>query len=126
MADPIRYRTIDDGDGNRTRCKVVLLNGFEGFVVRWTDSCTGCYESEDGHPVGEYDYDSKNHCAIGAGCKECGYTGKSRRVEWLPFDAEAYDAWWDKRWARRERLLSYFSRRRTRATMSPTEVSVAT
>jgi hypothetical protein len=114
MGELVRYRTVDNGDGKRTRHKVVLHHGFEGFVVRWTDSCSGCYETEDGHPVGEYDYDPKHNCAIGAGCEECGYTGKSRRAEWIPFDDqfEAYDAWWDKRWERREGLLRYFRKRK--------------
>lgn len=45
----------------------------------WTTSCSGCFETEDGHPVGDYPYDAKNHCHIGAGCPECGYTGKRKQ-----------------------------------------------
>ena len=44
----------------------------------WTQSCSGCFETEDGHPVGRYPWDKKHQCYIGAGCSECGYTGKRR------------------------------------------------
>lgn len=44
----------------------------------WTQSCSGCRETEDGYNVGEYPWDEKNKCWIGAGCSECGYTGKRR------------------------------------------------
>lgn len=44
----------------------------------WTTSCSGCFETEDGHPVGEYPWDAKAHCHVGGGCSECGYTGKRR------------------------------------------------
>jgi len=44
----------------------------------WTESCTGCRETEDGQNVGDYPWDSKAGCYIGAGCDECGYTGKRR------------------------------------------------
>lgn len=56
--------------------------GFGGqtlFVYQyWTESCTGCRETEDGHNVGHYPWDSKAGCYVGAGCEECGYTGKRR------------------------------------------------
>ncbi|WP_347815587.1 hypothetical protein [Pseudomonas sp. GD04042] len=38
-------------------------------------SCTGCYETEDGHPVGQYLYSKSLHCMLGAGCSECGGIG---------------------------------------------------
>lgn len=44
----------------------------------WTTSCSGCRETEDGHNVGHYEWDDKAKCYIGAGCSECGYTGKRR------------------------------------------------
>jgi hypothetical protein len=47
-------------------------------MAYFTHSCSGCFESEDGHPVGEYPWDDKAKCYVGAGCKECGYTGKRR------------------------------------------------
>jgi hypothetical protein len=53
--------------------------------VPWTDSCSGC--AELGECMGNahlYPYDSKTHCRIGAGCDECGYTGKRCRIEVLP------------------------------------------
>jgi hypothetical protein len=47
------------------------LNGGAGF---WR-TCTGCYESEDGHPVGDYPYSENLGCDLGAGCSECGGIG---------------------------------------------------
>ena len=38
-------------------------------------SCSGCYETEDGHPVGTYAYSSVLQCALGSGCSECGGLG---------------------------------------------------
>jgi hypothetical protein len=89
----IRYRR--DHEGNLH--KVVMHEGFEGFVVRWTDECTGCTEREDGHLVGEYGWDPKAKCTVGAGCDECGYTGKSRRAQWVAFDG-AYYEYEDRKW----------------------------
>jgi len=34
-------------------------------------SCTGCFESEDGHPVGNYPKHPKHRCYVGSGCREC-------------------------------------------------------
>lgn len=30
-------------------------------------------------------------CVVGAGCSECGYTGKRRSEVWVPFDMTAWD-----------------------------------
>ncbi|WP_264858167.1 hypothetical protein [Burkholderia cenocepacia] len=38
-------------------------------------TCSGCHESEDGHPVGEYPYSETLQCDLGAGCGECGGIG---------------------------------------------------
>lgn len=38
-------------------------------------SCTGCLESEDGHPIGDYPFDEKRGCLLGSGCRECGQRG---------------------------------------------------
>ena len=34
-------------------------------------SCSGCFESEDGNPVGDYPMHKNHGCVIGYGCKEC-------------------------------------------------------
>lgn len=82
----VRYRTHD---GRRYR--VVMREGFEGFVVRWTATCTGCFNTEDGQPVGcYYPFDDKAKCYVGAGCSECGGRGKVRQSHWIPFDAAAW------------------------------------
>lgn len=48
----------------------VMADG-DGF---WAP-CSGCYETEDGHPVGEYPYSSIFQCILGGGCRECGGLG---------------------------------------------------
>lgn len=37
--------------------------------------CSGCYETEDGHPVGRYPHSELFGCALGGGCSECGGIG---------------------------------------------------
>lgn len=86
-----RYRTIDLGDGEKTRVLVVEFRGHDGHIVRWTQACSGCHETNEGYETGYYPYDKKAQCYVGAGCGECGYTGKRRREEWVPFDPRAYD-----------------------------------
>lgn len=69
--------------------KVVDVDGVDHFVVRWTDSCPGCLEG--GEYMGraaDYPYDIKAGCHVGAGCDECGHTGKRRREELVPFNFE--------------------------------------
>lgn len=75
----------------RHRAKVVEFNGELGMEVRWTDSCSGCHETVDGQSMGCYPYDAKAKCEVGAGCEDCGYTGKSRRCEWVPLPPEALE-----------------------------------
>ncbi|MGF0333509.1 hypothetical protein [Ectopseudomonas toyotomiensis] len=38
-------------------------------------TCSGCHETEDGHPVGSYAYSSVLQCSLGSGCSECGGLG---------------------------------------------------
>jgi hypothetical protein len=38
-------------------------------------SCSGCYDTEDGHPTGPYSYSRVFGCALGSGCSECGGIG---------------------------------------------------
>lgn len=40
----------------------------------WT-SCSGCHDTEDGHPTGPYSYSQIMGCALGSGCSECGGIG---------------------------------------------------
>lgn len=54
-------------------------------LVSWTDSCSGCFEGGEYMGMAHYyPYDKKAHCHVGAGCCECGYTGKRIRKEWVP------------------------------------------
>jgi hypothetical protein len=80
---------VDMGDGKLTRVMVVENRGHDGYVVRWTQSCSGCHETNEGYETGLYPYDEKAQCYVGAGCSECGYTGKRRMEWWIPFDPRA-------------------------------------
>lgn len=95
------YRMRRDSEGDLHR--VVLHDGFEGFVVRWTASCSGCFETEDGHPVGDYPFDEKARCHLGMGCEECGYHGKVRNEAWIAFDMGAYAVHQDEVWNAEQR-----------------------
>jgi len=50
--------------------------------------CTGCYDTEDGHPTQKYDYSPALQTAIGCGCHECGGLGA---VWWHMTDKEVED-----------------------------------
>jgi hypothetical protein len=77
-----RYAIVD---GRRVLIKP--WRGVDGYEVKWTDSCSGCFECEDGHPVGDYPRHPKHGCYIGAGCEECGYHGVTVRRHWVALDA---------------------------------------
>lgn len=79
-----RYRVV-----NGQRFLVVPLRGVDGYVVRFTDYCTGCTEHGDyGSLLVGSVRDGK---VYGAGCEECGFTGRRRREEWMPFDFQEWD-----------------------------------
>ena len=73
------YKMRRDRQG--TFRKVVVLGGVDGYVVHWTQSCSGCDE------VPEMTARSER----GIGCHECGYTGKRRQEFWCPFDLNQWD-----------------------------------
>lgn len=54
------------------RTRVVRRKGVDGFVIRFSSACSGCKDERD------------PHAHSGAGCRECGYTGRRRRAEWMP------------------------------------------
>ena len=79
---PIRYRLDDEGK----RRRVVVRDGQEGFEVVATTHCSGCCElGEYSGNSSSYGYDQQAQCYVGAGCHECGYTGKRRWPYWSPF-----------------------------------------
>ncbi len=51
-------------------------------------SCSGCYDTEDGHPTGNYAHSAVFGCALGSGCHECGGLG----VIWDNYDNSDADA----------------------------------
>jgi len=61
-----------------------VIDGRLCEIYSFTHSCSGCYETIDGHPAGNYPWDDKSKCYIGAGCFECGYTGKRICCFWAP------------------------------------------
>jgi len=54
--------------------------------------CSGCYDTEDGHPTQQYDYSKIFGCALGNGCSECGGIG----AVWDNTDYEAMARDWDE------------------------------
>lgn len=75
-----KYATTDDGKPDAYLGNAILFS-----LGSWVQSCSGCHETIDGHPVGPETYD-KNGIALGSGCHECGYQGKVRESMWLPHD----------------------------------------
>ena len=63
-----------------------MIDGKPHVYVQFTESCSGCTNYIDGQLDGDYPYDAKAHCHVGAGCPECGYTGKRRNRMWIPED----------------------------------------
>jgi len=59
------------------------------YLGWYTMSCSGCFESGDYMGLAHnYPYDQKAKCHIGAGCEECGYTGKRRLPVYIPHDLQ--------------------------------------
>lgn len=54
--------------------------------------CSGCYDTEDGHPTQNYVYSKVFGCSLGNGCSECGGIG----AVWDNTDYEAMARDWDK------------------------------
>lgn len=54
-------------------------------------ACSGCHDTEDGHPTGPYAYSSTMGCALGNGCSECGGIG----AIWDNNDYESMAQDWD-------------------------------
>lgn len=106
-----RYRWLENefAPKGRQRVMVVVHRGWEGHVVRSTASCTGCTEFGDCGSLLLGDVDEGGSYR-GVGCEECGYTGKRRRADWLPFDVPAYSAHRDRVWARYQRFCRHVRR----------------
>jgi len=75
VAEKRRYRLDQDGK----RYLVRTWRGVDGFIIKFTTDCSGCNDYSEGVLV-----------AGPFGCHECGYTGKRRRTEWVPFDVDEY------------------------------------
>ena len=112
--------------GLRERIEGVVEFQGHGF---WT-TCTGCYESEDGYPNGDYPRSEVLGCTLGGGCSECGglgavwddidYDEMAREMlaedgalspqtdkggeEDLPTE---FEAWWDKSPRRNREQIGY-------------------
>ncbi len=61
--------------------RIVVAHGVDGYVVRWTEHCSGCTETPE----------MTTPEPRGIGCKECGYCGKRVHVDWVPIDYEKYE-----------------------------------
>ena len=80
---------FDDGvDDLADRVAGVLKEeAASGAACGWRP-CTGCYESEDGYPLGDYPHSKTFGCLVGAGCSECGGLG----VVWEYYSKADLDA----------------------------------
>ncbi len=59
----------------------------------WWSSCSGCFETVDGHvPYSDGEpispFNEARGCYEGAGCPECGWSGINRNDTWLPLGSE--------------------------------------
>jgi hypothetical protein len=70
LSDPAEATQAGAVPAELSSVKEVLENG-AGF---WR-TCSGCYETVDGHPVGHYPHSSILGCTLGGGCSECGGIG---------------------------------------------------
>lgn len=57
-----------------------------GAACGWMP-CTGCYDTEDGHPTAHYRHSRIFGCDVGSGCSECGGLGVVFQY-WSPEDLE--------------------------------------
>ena len=71
------------------RKRVKMIDGIPHIRIVYTTECCGCFEGGDYMGLAHnYPYDPKARCYVGAGCDECGYTGKRRYDLWMPDYAE--------------------------------------
>ncbi|EHL99578.1 hypothetical protein HMPREF9946_03089 [Acetobacteraceae bacterium AT-5844] len=76
VADELAGQRVD-----RRRCYAIIDGELCG-LVRWSDACTGCTEVPE-MTIGP---------DRGGGCSECGYQGRVRRAQWVPFSFSDEDA----------------------------------
>ncbi len=57
-----------------------MHNGFEGCFVASTVTCPHCGNDADPTTAGD-----------GTGCRDCGYTGKRRVRDWVPFEDQVVE-----------------------------------
>jgi hypothetical protein len=81
---PATFEQADALAGERLdrRRSYAIIDGKVCVLARWSQHCTGCYESG-------YDYPNPND--RGMGCRECGHTGRVRNAQWVPWFAEMND-----------------------------------
>lgn len=76
-------------DRRRAYMVRTMSDGAKHLRVRviHTSECSGCFEA--GEYMGlahQYPWDERAQCHVGAGCGECGYTGKRRTEWWIELD----------------------------------------
>jgi hypothetical protein len=96
--EPTTWEHADKLAGRRLdrRKSYCVIRGQVCELASWVTSCSGCFETEDGHPVGHYPMHPKHNCHVGSGCEECGYHGVSRSSMWLPIDGKDMPEWQDE------------------------------
>lgn len=76
LADKIAGHRLD------RRMNYAVIDGKLHTLCKWSQPCTGCYESDP------YKYEDK---ARGLGCSECGHSGRVRNAQWVPYFDPAFD-----------------------------------
>lgn len=90
MAEPVKVKLSEllDGQGRieefpatppasglREDAALVGIRETVEEVGGWWKACSGCYDTEDGHPTQEYGYSRALNTPVGCGCHECGGLG---------------------------------------------------
>jgi len=95
LAAPVAQSTAGAAQQPPAVAEPVELMGVREEIAEgsgfWRE-CSGCYDTEDGHPTQNYAYSKVFGCSLGNGCSECGGIG----AVWDNTDYQAMARDWDK------------------------------
>lgn len=78
---PTTIERLEEIVGHRLdrRRNYAIVDGEVCELASWSEACSGCAEAQE----------FTSGPSKGNGCHECGYTGRSRRMMWLPVGVPA-------------------------------------